>query len=89
MNRILLAGLFSSMAMVANAADLDVARLASCWSSPDSQILQLKRADLVTTLTGYRDEAVSASTAQSVVFSKSAAFDWAVATTLQCNVALG
>lgn len=90
MIRILLTGLFCSMAMAASAADLDsVPSLASCWASPDSQILELKRGDLIKTLTNYRNDAVAASTNQSVVFSKSAAFDWAVAATVQCNVALG
>jgi hypothetical protein len=88
--RILLAGLFCSIAMAASAADLaSVEAVRSCWASPDSQILQLKRAELITTLTNYRDDAVAAGTNQSVVFSSSAAFDWAVATTVQCNVALG
>jgi hypothetical protein len=88
--RILLAGLFCSIAIAANAADLDYApAVHACWASPDSQILQLKRGDLIKTLTNYRDDAVAASTDQSVVFSRSAAFDWAVSTTVQCNVALG
>lgn len=87
--RILLTGLFCSIALIANAADLPSVRLAACWTSPDSQILELKRADLVSTLTNYRDDAVAASTRQSVVFSRSVAFDWAVAATVQCNVALG
>lgn len=90
MIRILLTGLFCSIAMAASAADLEsVPSVAACWASPDSQILELKRADLIKTLTNYRDDAVTASTSQSVVFSKSAAFDWAVAATVQCNVALG
>lgn len=89
MIRILLTGLFCSIAMAANAADLDLPRLSSCWASPDSQILELKRADLIKTLTNYRDDAVAASTSEAVVYSKSAAFDWAVSATLQCNVALG
>jgi hypothetical protein len=88
--RILLTGLFCSIAVAASAADLEsVPSVAACWASPDSQILQLKRADLIKTLTDYRNDAVAASTSQSVVFSKSAAFDWAVAATAQCNVALG
>ena len=88
--RILLAGLFCSIAIAANAADLDyVPAVHACWASPDSQILQLKRGELITTLTGFRDDAVAASTNQAVVYSKSAAFDWAVAATTQCNVALG
>ena len=90
MIRILLTGLFCSIAVAASAADLEsVPSVAACWASPDSQILQLKRADLIKTLTDYRNDAVTASTSQSVVFSKSAAFDWAVAATVQCNVALG
>jgi len=88
--RILLTGLFCSIAMAASAADLDsVPSVRSCWASPDSQILHLKRGELTKTLTNYRDDAVAASTNESVVFSRSAAFDWAVATTVQCNVALG
>jgi hypothetical protein len=88
--RILLAGVFCSVAFAASAADLmSVPSVAACWASPDSQILQLKRPELVKTLTSYRDDAVGASTNQAVVFSQSAAFDWAVATTVQCNVALG
>ena len=90
MIRILLTGLFCSIAVAASAADLEsVPSVSACWASPDSQILQLKRGELVRTLTSYRDDAVHASTDQSVVFSKSAAFDWAVSTTVQCNVALG
>lgn len=90
MIRILLAWLFCSIAVVANAADLEsMPAVTACWTSPDSQILELKRADLIKTLTNYRDDAVTASTSQSVVFSRSAAFDWAVAATVQCNVALG
>lgn len=91
MIRILLAGLFCSVASLASAADLleSVPSVAACWASPDSQILQLKRGELTKTLTNYRDDAVAASTSESVVFSSSAAFDWAVSTTVQCNVALG
>jgi hypothetical protein len=61
----------------------------SCVFSPQSQILELKRADLISTVTQYRDDAKLASSEKNIVFSRSAAFDWAVATTVQCNVALG
>jgi hypothetical protein len=73
----------------ASAADLGIAAVHSCLISQDSQILSLHRPQMITTLTGYRDEAKAASQNKAVVFAQSAAFDWAVATTVQCNVALG
>lgn len=87
--RIILSALLCSIALSASAADLEAVMAKSCLFSPDSQILELKRAALITTVTQYRDDAKLASTDKNIVFSKSAAFDWAVAATVQCNVALG
>lgn len=68
------------------AADLDGASRASCVGS---DVLQLKRPALTLALQQDRDEALAASKDQSVVYSRSPAFDWAVAAVVQCNVALG
>jgi hypothetical protein len=87
--RIILSVLLCSIACSATAADLEAVMAKSCLFSPDSQILGLKRAALISTVTQYRDDAKLASSDKNIVFSKSAAFDWAVATTVQCNVALG
>lgn len=86
--RIFVAAILSVVAGAANAADL-MAVASQCLASPDSTILSLHRPALIETLTQYRDDAKGASADKKVVFSRSAAFDWAVATNVQCNVALG
>ena len=73
----------------ANAADMESSARPSCFVSQDSQILGLKRPALIAAITQFRDEAKAASQSEAVVFSKSSAFEWAVAATVQCNVALG
>ena len=87
--RILLTALLLTSVTAASAADLDGPALHACLISQDSQILSLHRPQLIKALTGFRDDAKAASQDKAVVFSKSAAFDWAVATAVQCNVALG
>ena len=89
MIRIILTALLLSAVTAASAADLEGVQVSSCLTSQDSQILSLHRPQLITTLTKFRDDAKAASLSEAVVFSKSAAFDWAVAATVQCNVALG
>jgi hypothetical protein len=83
-----IAAAFCLIGGVANAADL-AAVTAQCLASPDSKILSLKRPALIKTLTQYRDDAKSTSLDKKVIFSSSATFDWAMSTTIQCNVALG
>ena len=78
---------FSGIAVAADLSEAAIVR--SCFVSSDSKILELERSALAATLQRYRDEAVAAETNLNVVGSKSPAFDWAVAATVQCNAALG
>jgi hypothetical protein len=87
--RIILTALLLSVVSAASAADLEAVQTSSCLTSQDSQILSQHRPQLIATITKFRDDAKAASESEAVVFSKSAAFDWAVAATVQCNVALG
>lgn len=73
----------------AGAADLAGTAARICLTSWDSDIVSLDRPALTKTLQHYRDDAAAAAKDKSVVYSRSTAFDWAVATTVQCNVALG
>ena len=86
--RIFIAAIFCAVTGAAGAADLTAAA-SQCLASPESTILSLHRPALIEALTQFRDDAKGASADKKVVFSSSAAFDWAVATTVQCNVALG
>lgn len=85
----MLAAALCLMAGSAGAADLADATTRVCLTSWDSGILDLARPELTQTLQQYRDDAAAAAKDKSVVYSRSTAFDWAVAATVQCNVALG
>jgi OmpA-OmpF porin, OOP family len=87
--QILISGLLCLVAGSVSAADLTEATPSQCLASADSTILSLHRPALITAITQYRDDAKSAAADKNVIYSNKATFDWAVATTVQCNVALG
>jgi hypothetical protein len=72
-------------------ADLgsDYAPLRACLISSDSDILELDFADLKAELSEHLSEAETLASDPAVIASNSAAFDWAIAATVQCNIALG
>ena len=73
------------------AADLtgDYAVPGACHISSDSDILLLDTDELEATLLEYRDEANQIASDPAVIANNSPAFDWAIASLVQCNVALG
>jgi hypothetical protein len=75
---------------LATAADLtNVYASSECLTSRQSRILELERGDLIGALATYRDEAERLATDSAIIASNTPAFDWAVAASLQCTVALG
>ena len=89
MVRLIVIALIWSVSWSAVAADFAGGARSQCVALQGSSVLELKRPALTETLSRYRDEAVAKVHDKAIVFSSSAVFDWAVATTVQCNVALG
>ena len=74
----------------ATAADLAESYAASeCLVSSQSSILELGRSELVDALASYREEADRLARDPAIIGSNTPAFDWAVAASLQCTIALG
>ena len=81
---------FCLSAGLASAADLANAyATGECLTSRQSSILELEPVDLTDALVSHRDEAERLATDPAIIASNTPAFDWAVAASLQCTIALG
>jgi hypothetical protein len=86
--RALVAGLLCIAAGAVQAADF-VGYSKFCVSHEQSDVLLLNEAELEVLLVEHRETARMARETDVVIYSRKQTFNWALATELQCNVALG
>lgn len=86
--RLIAAGLMCVVSSLASAADL-TAFAPFCVDYKQSDILLLSQPELGAVLLEHRDMAREARNTEVVIYSKLQTFNWAHATELQCNMALG
>ena len=87
--RAFVAGLLCLAAGTAQAADFVGYGNFCVASHEQSDVLLLSEAELKAVLVEHRDTARVARNTEVVIYSRKQTFNWALATELQCNVALG